>query len=69
MNANTNDHPAVAGAKRAIRRSLARLTPVQVFHVAALVDPGGMWGLSASYAETQPAHVWKCDAPKKRGDR
>jgi hypothetical protein len=35
------DHPALASAKRAIRRSLSRLTPVEVFQVAALVNPAG----------------------------
>lgn len=34
-------------------------------------DDRGRWGLSASYAETQPEHHWKCDEPPvtKRGAR
>lgn len=65
----TKEHPAIASAKRAIRRSLSGLTPKQVFGVAAMVETlqhgedRGRWGLSASYATDQPAHRWTCDAP------
>jgi len=50
MSTTPKEHPALASAKRAIRRSLSRLTPVQVFQVAVLVNPSGHWGLTASYA-------------------
>lgn len=71
------DHPAVASAKRAIRRTLSRLTPAQAFTVAAFAETlaygedRGRWALSASYAADNPDHRWKCDEPSatKRGAR
>jgi hypothetical protein len=55
-----NAHPALASAARAIRRGVSRLTPPQVFQVAALVDTlqygEDRWrrALSASCATTHP---------------
>lgn len=63
------EHPALASAKRAIRRGLPRLTAEQVFHVAAVVDTmqygedRGRWALSVSYAADQPEYHWRCDEP------
>jgi hypothetical protein len=54
-------HPAVASAKRAIRRNLNYLTPRQLFLLAAFTDTvryndeysGRSWLMSADYAAAQ----------------
>jgi hypothetical protein len=69
----TTDHPALASAKRAIRRHVATLRPELVFRVAAIVEllatgrENGAWSLSAEFAAEQPDYVWKCDAPSVTG--
>jgi hypothetical protein len=60
MSKKSIDHPALASAKRAIRRALAQLTPVQVFSVACVVETlaygedRGHWGLSIAHAARTP---------------
>jgi len=69
VNEQITAHPALASAKRAIRRDIAHLTPAQVFRLAAFADTlrfgddRGRWDLSASYAIDNPEYQWKCDEP------
>jgi hypothetical protein len=66
-------HHALASARRAIRDGVSKLTPAQVFHLAAYVsilqtgEDRGRWELSASYATEQPGYRWMCDEPSRTG--
>lgn len=54
------EHPTVTAARRAIRRALPKLTPIQVCRLAATAEllaygeDRGRWSLSVPSAERQP---------------
>ena len=74
---HTTEHPAVASAKRALRRAIPHLTDQQVFQTACIVETlaygedRGHWGLNASSGANQTEHHWRCDEDSvtKRGTR
>jgi hypothetical protein len=78
----TVDHPALEGAKWSIqdalgavtgrRRTGRRLTPQQVFDVAAFVEQlqhphaqTNIWAMTSYNARQRPHYRWKCDAWRK----
>jgi hypothetical protein len=62
------EHPALASAKRAIRRALPHLTPVQLVRVAATTEllaygeDRGRWSLSTQWAEEFPPQPYQIGA-------